>query len=87
MRHTIVCDNLSVMFYHSNARRMANLAGKLECGVVYVNTYNDYPPNLPFGGYKSSGFGRELGKGSLEHFVQHKAVHVRVGNLETPLVK
>ncbi|CAD5116713.1 DgyrCDS5571 [Dimorphilus gyrociliatus] len=70
----------------SDVRRIATMASKLESGVVYVNTYNDYPPNLPFGGVKSSGFGRELGKGSLEHFVYHKTVHVRVENLETPLV-
>jgi acyl-CoA reductase-like NAD-dependent aldehyde dehydrogenase len=43
-----------------------------------VNAYNLYDPALPFGGYKQSGFGRELGAAALEGYTQTKSVWVRL---------
>src|SRR5882724_426479 len=41
------------------------VARRLKAGTVWVNTYNQYDPAIPFGGYKQSGFGRELGERAL----------------------
>jgi acyl-CoA reductase-like NAD-dependent aldehyde dehydrogenase len=47
--------------------KKAHRAAKaLKAGTVWVNTYNLYDPASPFGGYKQSGFGRELGKEALD---------------------
>jgi len=53
-------------------------ARALKAGTVWVNTYNRYDPSLPFGGYKLSGYGRELGSVSLEHYTQVKSVWVEL---------
>lgn len=52
------------------------IAKKLKAGTVWINTYNIYDPASPFGGYKQSGFGRELGMHALEHYTQVKSVWV-----------
>jgi aldehyde dehydrogenase (NAD+) len=52
------------------------LARKLQAGTVWVNTYNVYDTAAPFGGYKQSGFGREMGAHALEHYTQTKTVWV-----------
>ena len=52
------------------------VASKLQAGTVWVNTYNVYDTAAPFGGYKQSGFGREMGMHALEHYTQTKTVWV-----------
>ena len=52
------------------------VAKKLKAGTVWINTYNIYDPASPFGGYKQSGFGRELGMHALESYTQVKSVWV-----------
>src|SRR5436309_2487525 len=47
-------------------------ARALKAGTIWINTYNRYDPALPFGGYKQSGYGRELGAAALEHYTQLK---------------
>ncbi|KAF6768065.1 hypothetical protein AHF37_08327 [Paragonimus kellicotti] len=60
------------------------IASQLECGSVYVNSYNIYPPGIPFGGYKQSGFGRENSLETLLSYTQIKAVYVEGGSLPDP---
>ncbi|KAF7255675.1 hypothetical protein EG68_06979 [Paragonimus skrjabini miyazakii] len=60
------------------------IASQLECGSVYVNSYNVYPPGIPFGGYKQSGFGRENSLETLLSYTQIKAVYVEGGSLPDP---
>jgi phenylacetaldehyde dehydrogenase len=55
----------------SKAHRLAKL---LKAGTVYVNCYNIFPAEMPFGGYKESGWGREMGPEVLESYTQTKAV-------------
>jgi aldehyde dehydrogenase (NAD+) len=50
------------------------VAGQLEAGCVAINGMLPMAPNLPFGGYKQSGFGREGGRPGLEEFMQIKQV-------------
>jgi aldehyde dehydrogenase (NAD+) len=52
------------------------VARKLQAGTVWVNTYNVYDTAAPFGGYKHSGFGREMGAHALQHYTQVKSVWV-----------
>jgi acyl-CoA reductase-like NAD-dependent aldehyde dehydrogenase len=52
------------------------VARKLQAGTVWVNTYNVYDTAAPFGGYKQSGFGREMSAHALEHYTQIKTVWV-----------
>jgi len=52
------------------------VASKLQAGTVWVNTYNVYDAAAPFGGYKQSGFGREMGRHAIEYYTQTKTVWV-----------
>ncbi|MFQ5662762.1 MAG: aldehyde dehydrogenase family protein [Terriglobia bacterium] len=54
------------------------VAHRLRAGTVWINAYNVYDPAAPFGGYKASGFGRELGMHALEHYTQVKDVWVNL---------
>ena len=54
------------------------LAKRLRAGVVWVNTYSELDPAFPFGGFKQSGIGRELGDKSLESFTELKSVFIRL---------
>lgn len=55
------------------------VARALRSGTVWVNTTIDGSPQLPFGGYKASGYGREMGRAGLEEFTEIKALHIRTG--------
>jgi acyl-CoA reductase-like NAD-dependent aldehyde dehydrogenase len=55
------------------------VASKLQAGTVWVNTYNVYDVSAPFGGYKQSGFGRELGRHALDYYTQNKTIWVDLG--------
>jgi phenylacetaldehyde dehydrogenase len=59
----------------SKAHRTAAL---LRAGTVWINCYNIFDAALPFGGYKQSGWGREMGKDVLALYTQTKAVCVRM---------
>ena len=52
---------------------------QLKSGTVWVNTSIDGSPQLSFGGYKASGYGREMGRLGLEEFCQVKTVQIRTG--------
>jgi acyl-CoA reductase-like NAD-dependent aldehyde dehydrogenase len=52
------------------------IARKLQAGTVWINTYNVYDTAAPFGGYKQSGFGREMSAHAIEHYTQVKSVWV-----------
>ena len=50
------------------------LAKKIRAGTVWINCYNVFDASLPFGGYKQSGWGREMGHEVLEAYTEVKAV-------------
>jgi len=54
------------------------LAAKLKAGSVWVNCYNIFDAALPFGGYKQSGWGREMGEAVLENYLSTKAVTIQL---------
>lgn len=51
---------------------------ELKSGTVWVNTNNDGSPQMPFGGYKASGFGREMGVVGLEEFTELKSIVIHL---------
>jgi len=53
-----------------------SVAARLEAGTVWINQYNWYDSAGAFGGYKQSGFGRELGRQALDHYTETKTVYV-----------
>lgn len=55
-------------------------ARALKAGTVWVNTYNQYDPAAPFGGFGQSGFGRELGRQALEMYTETKTVWIHLEN-------
>ncbi len=57
---------------------------QLEAGTCWINTYNLTPVQMPFGGVKASGFGRENSAAALDHYTQLKSVYVAAGEVESP---
>ncbi len=55
-------------------KKAHTLASRLRAGTVWINCYNIFDAALPFGGYKQSGWGREMGHEALEHYTETKAV-------------
>ena len=55
-----------------------------EAGTCYINHYNAAPVEMPFGGSKLSGVGRENSKGAIENYSEMKAVYVGMGDVEAP---
>jgi aldehyde dehydrogenase (NAD+) len=53
------------------------IANGLRTGTVYVNCYDVFDSNTPFGGYKDSGIGRELGPNGLNGYLENKTVIIR----------
>ncbi|GAB1519019.1 hypothetical protein RhiTH_002084 [Rhizoctonia solani] len=65
---------------HSNdANQIHRVVNALNAGTVWVNQYNILHNNVPFGGYKQSGIGRELGSYALKEYTNVKAVHWNFG--------
>ena len=67
---------LSAGIWTSNINKAHSLASKLQAGTVWINCYNVFDPHLPFGGYKESGLGREMGPEVLDLYTEVKAVVV-----------
>ncbi|KAJ4150335.1 hypothetical protein LMH87_011087 [Akanthomyces muscarius] len=55
------------------------VSNALKAGTVWVNCYNMLHHSIPFGGFKESGIGRELGEAALDNYLQTKSVAVRLG--------
>ncbi len=67
---------LAAAVWTKDIKKAHYVARKLQAGTVWINTYNVYDTALPFGGYKQSGFGREMGMAALEYYTQVKSVWV-----------
>ncbi|WP_233858458.1 aldehyde dehydrogenase family protein [Paraburkholderia sp. HD33-4] len=67
--------------------RCMSVGRKLKSGVVFVNTTIDGQPQYPFGGYKQSGYGREMGKYGLEEYTAVKTLSIHLGAREKVMSK
>jgi len=68
---------LAAAVWTRNINRAHQLARRLRAGTVWINCYGILDPISSFGGYKQSGFGRELGKHSIELYTQAKSVFIK----------
>mgnify|MGYP001817227708 FL=1 len=64
--------------------RAHRVVSAFEAGTCYINHYNAAPVEMPFGGSKQSGVGRENSKAAIAHYSQVKAVYVGMGDVEAP---
>jgi aldehyde dehydrogenase (NAD+) len=67
---------LAAGVWTTNVKRAHRVAQRLQAGTVWVNTYHPLDAASPFGGYKQSGYGRELGAYALDLYTQIKSVWV-----------
>lgn len=69
---------LSAAVWTRDVARAHKVARALKAGRVWINTYGEADPAMPFGGYKQSGWGREFGQESIDAYTQVKAVMLRM---------
>ncbi|QLF93407.1 aldehyde dehydrogenase family protein [Pseudomonas sp. ABC1] len=65
---------LAASIWSNDLGRVMDLIPRIEAGTVWVNNHVPLDPNLPFGGYKQSGMGREFGRAAIEGFTESKSV-------------
>jgi phenylacetaldehyde dehydrogenase len=65
---------LAASIWTNDLGRAMQLIPQIEAGMVWVNNHAPVDPNLPFGGYKQSGMGREFGRSAMEGFTELKSV-------------
>jgi betaine-aldehyde dehydrogenase len=75
---------LSAAVYTNDISRAHRLIGRLQAGTCWINAYNLTPVEMPFGGMKRSGVGRENARAAIEHYTQLKSVYVGMGAQEAP---
>jgi len=73
-----VAYGLAAGVWSQDVKKAHSVAKRLKAGTVWVNMYNFYDPAMPFGGYKASGFGRDLGPDCLNDVTQTKSVWVNL---------
>ena len=73
---------LAAAVFTKDINRAHRMAAGLQAGIVWINDYNVTPPEVPFGGYKQSGVGRENGLQAVEHYTQIKTIYTNLGDVE-----
>lgn len=75
---------LAAGVFTKDLARGHRVVAALEAGTCWINTYNITPIELPFGGAKQSGLGRENSPAALEGYTQLKSVYVELGDVDSP---
>jgi len=70
---------LAAGIFSTNISKAHKIANRLKAGTVWVNCYNIFDASMPFGGYKQSGWGREMGHEVLKNYLETKSVCVALG--------
>ncbi len=81
LEEALACANdspygLAAAIYSNDLARVHGLIPRLQAGTVYVNAHSTLDPALPFGGFKQSGFGKDLGAEQLDHLLETQAVWI-----------
>nr|XP_018670189.1 4-trimethylaminobutyraldehyde dehydrogenase [Ciona intestinalis] len=71
--------------FTKDIQRAHRVAASMQAGSCYINNYNIFPIEMPFGGYKKSGLGRENGTVTVDYFTQLKTVYVEMNDVECSL--
>ncbi len=75
---------LAAGVFTTDLARAHRVIARLEAGTCWINHYNVTPIELPFGGVKLSGLGRENGRAAIEHYTTLKSVYVALTDIESP---
>ena len=75
---------LAAGVFTKNISRAHRVVDALDAGTCFINSYNDAPVEVPFGGMKMSGVGRENSKAAISHYTQLKSAFVRMNDVESP---
>lgn len=75
---------LAAGVFTRDIRRAHRMVAGLQAGICWINAYGASPAQMPVGGYKLSGIGRENGLATLNHYTQLKAVYVGMEDLQSP---
>jgi betaine-aldehyde dehydrogenase len=75
---------LAAGVFTNDLTRGHRVIARLQAGTCWINQYNVTPIELPFGGVKLSGLGRENGRAAIEHYTQLKSVYVAMGDVDAP---
>ncbi|HJR87787.1 MAG TPA: betaine-aldehyde dehydrogenase [Acidimicrobiia bacterium] len=75
---------LAAGVFTRDVTRAHRVVAKLEAGTTWINNYNVTPIEMPFGGYKQSGIGRENSLTTIGHYTQLKSVYVEMGDVAAP---
>ncbi len=75
---------LSAGVFSRDVARAHRVIAELKAGSCWINTYNLAPVELPFGGVRQSGIGRENSLAALAHYSQLKSVYVETGDVDSP---
>ena len=75
---------LAAGIFTKDINRAHRVINQLEAGICWINSWGDSPAEMPVGGYKESGIGRENGPETLKSYTQIKSVFVRLDNIESP---
>ncbi|WP_017430208.1 betaine-aldehyde dehydrogenase [Vreelandella jeotgali] len=74
---------LAAGVFSESLNRAHRVIHRLEAGICWINTWGDSPAEMPVGGYKQSGIGRENGLEALDHYTRTKSVQVEMGPFES----
>lgn len=75
---------LAAGVFTRDIQRAHRVVAQLQAGTCWINNYNITPIEMPFGGVKQSGLGRENSLAALEHYTQLKSVYVELGDVDAP---
>ena len=75
---------LAAGIFTNDLARAHRVIAALDSGTCWINTYNITPIELPFGGNKQSGLGRENGHAAIDHYTSLKSVYVAMGPIDAP---
>lgn len=75
---------LAAGVFTNDLTRGHRVIAQLQAGTCWINHYNVTPVEMPFGGVKMSGLGRENGRAAIEHYTQLKSVYVAMGDVDAP---
>lgn len=75
---------LSAGVFTNDITRAHRVVDQLEAGMCWINNFNVNPVEIPFGGYKMSGIGRENGRAAIESYTQLKTVYVEMEGIGKP---
>ena len=75
---------LAAGVFTTDLARAHRVVARLEAGTCWINAYNITPIELPFGGIKLSGLGRENSRAAVEHYTQIKSVYVALEDVSAP---